>query len=235
MLDFFAKATEAKIDVILVLAGVLFLLLAFAGQVQIGGTVVVPPARRKPVGIIGGLFVFLGITLSIAPKVSVGLQIAPLERPKYIITFYSFLKRTEYEISEDGALSRPEINKLIQVSSATMGRLPNNDSTASQIRVTIENTSSQTLRLTFDKEFFNLSIRSGEAANLAYFCCAARDEILRPRQTKEIELIYEWPSGWSSTAQDTYFSIQGFQQVKFAEWEISIPMPANLPEPGLPP
>jgi hypothetical protein len=90
--------------------------------------------------------------------------------------------------------------------------------------------SQQNLQLIFDKEFINLRAGSGETANLAYFCCAARDEILRPGQTREIELIYEWPSGWSRTVERTYFSIRGFEQVIFVEWEITLPrLPVPFP------
>jgi len=90
--------------------------------------------------------------------------------------------------------------------------------------------SQQNLQLTFDKEFFNLRAGSGQAANLAYFCCPARDEILRPGQTRELELIYEWPSGWCRTVERTYFSIQGFEQVVFDEWEITLPrLPVPFP------
>ena len=98
------------------------------------------------------------------------------------------------------------------------------------LSVSAVQSSQQNLQLTFDKEFFNLRAGSGQAANLAYFCCPARDEILRPGQTRELELIYEWPSGWCRTVERTYFSIQGFEQVIFAEWEITLPrLPVPLP------
>ena len=83
--------------------------------------------------------------------------------------------------------------------------------------------------LQVQKSFYGLSVSAVQYSqqNLQL---TFDDEILHPGQTREIELIYEWPSGWSRTVERTYFSIEGFEQVIFTEWEITLPrLPVPFP------
>lgn len=67
-MDSILKTVEAlrstPIPHLLIILGGVFLLLAFVGK--IGGTIEMPPTRQKWAGLVGVLFLILGITLSIA-------------------------------------------------------------------------------------------------------------------------------------------------------------------------
>jgi hypothetical protein len=61
----FNALKDTSIPAILAVAGLFFILLAFAGK--IAGKIELPPQRQKWVGVLGFLFLFLGILLAIVP------------------------------------------------------------------------------------------------------------------------------------------------------------------------
>ncbi len=77
IIELIKSLQDLKIPVILVVSGIIFILLSLAGGFI--GKISIPPKRQKWCGIIGTIFLVIGIILSI-PKHTVHQQIAPIHK-----------------------------------------------------------------------------------------------------------------------------------------------------------
>jgi hypothetical protein len=79
----FAALKDTPIPTILVIAGIVFLLLAIAGQ--LAGRIAVAPERQRWAAIIGGLLLVIGVVLHVLPQLKLTSrgteEVAPLQSP----------------------------------------------------------------------------------------------------------------------------------------------------------
>ena len=89
-----------------------------------------------------------------------------------------------------------------------------------RFELTLTNTGREPLQLDLTPRFFSLEDDRGGRADLRYFCCPARGELLAPGQSRRILLFFrstEW-YGKELNAHAIYLKVEGLLPVERAVW-----------------
>jgi hypothetical protein len=89
-----------------------------------------------------------------------------------------------------------------------------------RFELTLTNTGREPLQLDLTSRFFSLEDDRGGRAELRYFCCPARGELLAPGQSRRILLFFrstEW-YGKELNAHAIYLKVEGLLPVERAVW-----------------
>ena len=89
-----------------------------------------------------------------------------------------------------------------------------------RFELTLTNTAREPLQLDLTPRFFSLEDDRGERAELRYFCCPARGELLAPGQSRRILLFFrstKW-YGKGLNAHAIYLKVEGLLPVERAVW-----------------
>lgn len=146
---------------------------------------------------------------------------APTLRADYVFQEEDLLLQ-EF-LLEPGIAPSRQITDLLRLEQVIPGRLSTGQP-AIDARLLIRNADSQPIRLAFDRTFFALEDRQGQAAPLIYFCCAADGDVLAPGQVREVRLVFEELQGWRGKGgpSTVMLRVRGFRPILRAGWEIPL-------------
>jgi hypothetical protein len=129
--------------------------------------------------------------------------------------------RVEFE-TEPGMLPEETITEFLQVDRVAFGELGESD-LAYSIELRIKNTGTEPILLDLDERFFSLVDEQGQEAELVYFCCVSRGDLLSPGQERAVTLIFQARPGWFGkelTSNLVFFRVRGLLPVLRATWQI---------------
>ena len=109
---------------------------------------------------------------------------------------------------------------VVQLERLAFGELPNGRK-AFSLRVSVTNYSDDPIQLDLTPRFFALIDDQGQRAELLFFCCEARGDLLPPQQQRVVHLIYAAVPGWEgkeTTPGMIHFRIAGLLPVVRASW-----------------
>ena len=150
----------------------------------------------------------------------------PLAPPDFVTLYVYDLKGIEQVTLDFQAGIVPVETKtgFLQVSYVAYGKLENSDD-GLNAKVTITNTGTDPLAMDLDKRFFSLEDSQGRTAEMAYFCCATKGEILRPSQQREMQMFFRLPQGWwGNKGGPDYIllNVHGLLPVVFSSWRVPL-------------
>jgi hypothetical protein len=146
----FAALKDTSIPTILVIAGIVFLLLAIAGQ--LAGRIAVAPERQRWAAIIGGVLLVIGVVLHVVPQVKLtsrGTEEVPTSRPSTLPT-----KDQPPQSSGVSPSTQPPPESSVQAS--TEEKEPNDDMTTATV-ITEGTTIRGLIATNQDQDFFRLN------------------------------------------------------------------------------
>lgn len=129
--------------------------------------------------------------------------------------------RVEFE-TEPGMLPEETITEFLQLDRVAFGELGVSD-LAYSIELRIKNTGTEPILLDLDERFFSLVDEQGQEAELVYFCCVSRGDLLSPGQERAVTLIFQARPGWFGkelTSNLVFFRVRGLLPVLRATWQI---------------
>lgn len=109
---------------------------------------------------------------------------------------------------------------VVQLERLAFGELPDRRK-AFSVRVSVTNYSDDPIQLDLTPRFFALIDDQGQQAELLFFCCEARGDLLPPKQQRVVHLIYSAAPGWEgkeTTPGMIHFRISGLLPVVRATW-----------------
>ena len=150
-----------------------------------------------------------------------GNKTALLETSPDFVTDYVFdqasIERIEYEV-ETGKLPEENIDAFLRLVRVALAE----DHQTFNVRLLIKNTSMNPIRLDLDNRFFRLEDNQGRKANMIYFCCVSKGDLLGPGQEREVQMFFQ-SSGWYGkelTASSIFFRVSGFLPLIRATWKM---------------
>jgi hypothetical protein len=129
------------------------------------------------------------------------------------------LDRSEY-VLDPTARFPSDRGDMVTLDRLAFGALPA-DRKGFDIRVSVKNLGDDPIQLYLTPRFFDLVDDKGQHAELLYFCCEARGDLLPPQQARVIRLIYAADPGWEgkeTTPGMIHFRISGLLPVVRATW-----------------
>lgn len=160
----------------------------------------------------------------------------PLTPPNFVTQLIYDLK-DPYSGIEQVALDfqpgiAPEETKteFLQVSYLAFVTLEDTTDVALHMKLVLTNTSSNTLLLDLDKRFFSVEDSQGRTAELVYFCCATKGEMLRPGQQREMQMFFRVLPDWLGKGvgvDNIFINVRGLLPVVFSSWRVPIPQTAD--------
>ncbi len=180
---------------------------------------------------LGGLFAAFNNSGLFSSKASPTKNTDTPSAPPSFVSFYVYdmsdtlfgVKQVELEI-EPGILPAKNISGFIELSRVAWGELEGSQKAIS-VRLTIKNTGTRPLLLDLDQRFFSLEDDQGRVAELAYFCCASKGELLSVGQAREVQLFFRAMPGWMGkelAAHAIYFRVRGLLPVVRASWQFQV-------------
>ena len=118
-----AALKDTPIPTILVIAGIVFLLLAIAGQ--LAGRIAVAPERQRWAAVIGGLLLVIGVTLHVLPQVKLTPRGAEEVRPSRP----TIPPTNDQPLQSSGISPSQQPPPESSVQTSTEDKEPNNDTT----------------------------------------------------------------------------------------------------------
>jgi len=131
----------------------------------------------------------------------------------------NMIERTEYSLDPSSSFPK-EGGDAVTLERVAFGRV-SDDYNAFNIKVAVNNTSTQPILLDLTPRFFDLADDQGRKAELLYFCCKASGEALGPGRQRQIQLLFRSPSGWEGkalAAHMIYFRISGLLPLLRGTW-----------------
>jgi hypothetical protein len=151
-----AALKDTPIPTILVIAGIVFLLLAIAGQ--LAGRIAVAPERQRWAAIIGGVLLVIGVVLHVLPQVKLttrGTEEVPASRPSTPPTKDQPPQSSGVSPSTQPQPSRPESS----MQASTENKESNNDITNATL-ITEGTAVRGSIATKADRDFFTLKASS---------------------------------------------------------------------------
>ena len=131
------------------------------------------------------------------------------------------IEQVEFEF-EQGILPAETIQDFIRLSRIAFGELEP-DGTGFNIQLILHNTSESPLVLDLSKRFFSLVDDQGLEAELVYFCCTSKGEILSAGQERTVQLFFRSPAGWSGksiSANYIFIRVDGLLPIVRLAWKL---------------
>jgi hypothetical protein len=163
-------------------------------------------------------------TLTARPTDTQTLTPTPQAPPTFVshIVFpLEDLEQIEFE-TEPGMLPEETITDFLKLTRVAFGELGSSD-LAYSVELRLKNTGAEPILLDLDERFFSLVDEQGQAAELGYFCCASRGDVLSPGQERAITLIFPALPGWVGkelSSNAVFFRVRGLLPVLRATWRI---------------
>jgi hypothetical protein len=129
--------------------------------------------------------------------------------------------RIEFE-AEPGIVPEETLTDFLRLDRVAFGELGPSER-AYSIELRIKNTSTEPILLDLDERFFSLVDEQGQAAELAYFCCVSRGDLLSPGQERAVTLTFRALPGWfgkETSSNQVFFRIRGLLPILRATWQI---------------
>lgn len=129
------------------------------------------------------------------------------------------LERSEYTLDPTTRFP-PDQGDVVRLERLAFGRLEDGRK-AFSVRVSVNNTTDQPIQLDMTPRFFTLTDDRGQHAELLFFCCEARGDIIAPGQQRVVQLIYASAPGWEgkeTVPGAIHFEISGLLPVVRASW-----------------
>jgi hypothetical protein len=206
---------------ILLLAGVVFLLIAVVGggfEIKEIKIPVVPKWARIVSGLLGAIFCGLYVATVFQPS------LPDREQPPVFKTDYVYppdiIERTEFNV-EPGRLPEGKIDDFLRLSRIAFDIKHG----IFNVRLLIKNTGAQPILLDLDQRFFSLEDDQGRAAEIIYFCCKSEGDLLAAGQEREVQLFFQSSRGWYGkevTARWLFFRVRGFLPLIRASWKMPV-------------
>jgi hypothetical protein len=150
--------------------------------------------------------------------------ITPAPPPSFVTDFVYNLNGSEFVADEfkfePGMLPAETMTDFIQLSRVAFGKLETSDF-ALNARLAINNTGAQPLILELNQRFFTLEDDQGRTAELVYFCCATKGDVLAPGQKREVQLFFRMAPEWygkGTSAYAIFLRVRGLLPVLRASW-----------------
>jgi len=143
--------------------------------------------------------------------------------PAFVAVFpYStnMIERSEYT-TEPGRFALENMDEFLTLSRFVYG-IADKTNRAFQAELTIKNTSRQAILLDLNERFFSMEDNNGRRAELIYFCCASKGDVLRQGEERTVQLFFRDP-GWHGkgvSARAIFLRVQGFLPVVSASWKV---------------
>lgn len=131
------------------------------------------------------------------------------------------IEQVEFEF-EQGILPAETIQDFIRLSRIAYGEL-GPDGAGFNIQLILHNTSNSPLLLDLSGRFFSLVDDQGQAAELVYFCCTSKGQILPAGQERTVQLFFRSPPGWSGksiSANYIFIRVNGLLPVIRIAWKM---------------
>jgi len=131
------------------------------------------------------------------------------------------LEQVEFEF-EQGILPAETIQDFIRLSRIAYGELEPNGA-GFNIQLILHNTSASPLVLDLSERFFSLVDDEGQSAELVYFCCTSKGEILAAGQERTVQLFFRSPAGWSGksiSANYIFIRVDGLLPIIRLAWKM---------------
>ena len=165
-------------------------------------------------------------TLTFTPPPTDPPTLTPTRQPPPAFVSYTVFDvgeqdRVEFE-TESGMLPEETITEFLRVDRVAFGELGASE-LAYSIELRIKNTGTEPILLDLDERFFSLVDEQGQEAELVYFCCVSRGDLLSPGQERAVTLIFQALPGWFGkelTSNLVFFRIRGLLPVLRATWQI---------------
>jgi hypothetical protein len=154
-----------------------------------------------------------------APTVAPTAGPAPVFMTRYPLNVAS-LDLVEL-VPQAGVSTAQPITDTLRVTQVEFGSFAETNQPAWNIRLAFTNTRDQPVVLDLDQRFFALVDDQGRAAELVYFCCRAKGEVLGAGQAREIQLFFRSPEGWFGkgiSAQRITIQVTGLLPIARAAW-----------------
>ena len=170
------------------------------------------------------------------PVVMTTETLTPVPPPTFTtqVVFYSEdgpnpdIEQVEFEF-EQGILPTETIQDFIRLSRIAFGELEP-EGAGFNIQLVLHNTSESPLVLDLSERFFSLVDDQGRAAELVYFCCTSKGEILSAGQERTVQLFFRSPSGWigkSISANYIFIRVDGLLPIVRLAWKLRTLAVAN--------
>ena len=153
------------------------------------------------------------------PGISFESTIAESDFVAAFVLPQEIIERTEYSLDPTTRFPADR-GDVVRLQRLAFGRLEDGHK-AFSVRVSITNTTDQPIQLDLTPRFFELTDDRGQHAELLYFCCEARGDLIAPGQQRIVQLIYASAPGWvgkETTPGMIHFHISGLLPVARATW-----------------
>ena len=181
------------------------------------------PETATPTGDISGTLAAVESMLTFTPVPTDPPTLTPT--PPAFVSYTVFdvgeQDRVEFE-TESGMLPEETITDFLRLDRVAFGELGGSD-LAYSIELRIKNTGTEPILLDLDERFFSLVDEQGQEAELAYFCCVSRGDLLSPGQERAVTLIFRALPGWVGkevSSNLVFFRVRGLLPVLRATWQI---------------
>jgi TIR domain len=137
----------------------------------------------------------------------------------FVTQFVLNVERTEYRL-DPTARFPTDRGDVVDVNRVAFGKLADG-TPAFSVRIGVTNTNQQPILLDLTPRFFELLDNRGQKAELQFFCCEAKGEMLGPAQQREIQLIYRSRGGWQgkeTSASLIHFHVSGLLPLARGTW-----------------
>jgi len=129
------------------------------------------------------------------------------------------LEQIEYSIDPTSPI-RGENGDVVRLGRVAFGTIADT-AMAFSVTVVIANTTARPLPLDVTQRFFAMQDDRGRDAELVFFCCATRNEMLAIGQQRELRLIYAGNPAWGGKetgAGRIYFRVSGLMPLASGTW-----------------
>jgi hypothetical protein len=177
------------------------------------------------------------VTFTVSPVVARIIETpTPIQPPVFTTQFILYsedfpssdVEQVEFDF-EQGKLPAETIKDFIRLSRIAYGNFePSGD--GFDIQLILHNTGDRPLILDINERFFSLEDDRGQAAELAYFCCATKGGILPANQERTIQLFFRSPPGWSGkelSASYIFIRVNGLLPIIRVSWKMHTLAVAN--------
>lgn len=119
-------------------------------------------------------------------------------------------------------LPEESITDFLQLTRVAFGEIDSSD-LAYSIELSIKNTGTEPILLDLTERFFSFVDEQGQAAELVYFCCASRGDLLSSGEERVVTLMFQALPGWVGkelSSNLVSFRVRGLLPVLRATWQI---------------
>ncbi|MBI1842222.1 MAG: hypothetical protein HYR88_15410 [Verrucomicrobia bacterium] len=181
-------------------------------------------AFRQPTGLYELMFANSAVRVP-APKPA-----PDLPPPEFVAQFIyrtNMLERTEFS-TEPGRFPADKLDEFLTLSRLAYG-IADKTNRAFQVDLTVKNVSREAVMLDLNERFFAMADDKGRNAELLYYCCAAKGNLLAAGEVRTVQLFFR-DAGWHGkgvSSSAIYVRVQGLLPVVSASWKAPTLATAN--------